>query len=173
MQSPMIRVFLAAGAAALLLAGCGKADKAGSPPPAEAPATPAPAGPEPAAVGPEQGMSPDGPAVSVGPAAARVTTPAYAPLYPGAVVSSSIVGESGVGPGGSVGYRANATPEAVIAFYEARMKAVGKTITMNQDMGDNVHMLTAGDTGDGKGAVQVIASPAGKGAEVQLTWSDP
>ena len=107
-----------------------------------------------------------------GAAAAKVATPTYAPLYPGAVVSTSVVGESGVGKGGSVVYRVNASPAAVIGFYEGKVKAAGKPVTMNAEMGANVRMLTAGDSGDGKGAVQVIASPSGDGSEVQLTWSD-
>jgi hypothetical protein len=175
-QFPMFRMMLIAGATTVLLAGCGKSDDDG--PASAAPeatgsetATPAPS-PEPPPAGPGQSMTQEGATVSVGAAAARVATPAYAPLYPGAVVSSSVIGESGVGPGGSVSYRANASPAAVIAFYEDRLKSISKPISMKQDMGGDVHMLTAGDSGDGKGAVQIIASPAGKGAEVQLTWSD-
>ncbi|MBI1404529.1 MAG: hypothetical protein GC145_00215 [Caulobacter sp.] len=170
----MIRPFLILAAAGCLLAACGKSDT--PPPPADA--TPAPTaaptpgpGPGNPPMGPDQPVTPDGASVSVGGAAAKVATPVYAPIYPGAVVSSSAIGESGVGPGGTVDYHVDATPAAVIAFYEARMKKIGKTISMKQDMGD-VHMLTAGDSGDGKGAMQVIASPAGKGAKVELTWSD-
>lgn len=176
MQFPMFRMMLIAGATTVLLAGCGKSED-------DVPARPAPeaAGPEAGvttpspdapAADPGQSMSSEGATVSVGAAAARVVTPDYAPLYPGAVVSSSVIGESGVGPGGSVSYRADAPPATVIAFYEGRLKSINKPISMKQDMGGDVHMLTAGDSGDGKGAVQVIASPAGKGAEVQLTWSD-
>lgn len=175
MKSPLLRASLAASVALLLLAGCDRPDKDQAPAKTENP-PPAPERPETSGttseLGPDQSVSPEGATVSVGAAAARVMTPVYAPIYPGAVVSSSVVGESGVGPGGIVDYNVDASPTAVIAFYEARMKKIGKTISMKQDMGDNVHMLTAGDSGDGKGAVQVIASPAGKGAKVVLTWSD-
>lgn len=166
----MIRFSLIAASAVLLLAACGKKEESETPPPAETQAkaeAPA-AGP----LGPDQTVTSDGATVSVGEAASKVATPAYAPLYPGAVVSTSVVGESGVGMGGSVVYRVNASPAAVIDFYEGKVKAVGKPVTMNAEMGANVRMLTAGDSGDGKGAVQVIASPAGDGSEVQLTWSD-
>ncbi|MBX3479494.1 MAG: hypothetical protein KF842_03775 [Caulobacter sp.] len=179
MNSPLLRMSLAASIGLALLAGCNKQDKTqnpadtpeATPPQAAAPAAPAPAPANPP-LGPDQSVTPEGATVSVGSAAAKVATPAYAPIYPGAVVASSVIGESGVGSGGSVDYRVDASPATVIAFYEARMKKIGKTISMKQDMGDNVHMLTAGDSGDGRGAVQVIASPSGKGAKVELTWSD-
>lgn len=166
----MIRFSLIAVSAVVLLAACGKKEESGTPTSAQpqAKGQPPAAGP----VGPEQAVTSGGATVSVGEAASRVATPAYAPLYPGAVVSTSVVGESGVGMGGSVVYKVNATPAAVIGFYEGKVKAAGKPVTMNAEMGANVRMLTAGDSGDGKGAVQVIASPAGDGSEVQLTWSD-
>lgn len=168
----MIRFSLVAASAVLLLAACGKAEESETPAPAapaakaEAPA--APTGP----LGPDQTVTADGATVSVGAAASKVATPAFAPLYPGATVTTSVVGESGVGKGGSVVYRVKASPAAVIGFYEGKVKAAGKPVTMNAEMGANVRMLTAGDSGTGKGAVQVIASPAGSGTEVQLTWSD-
>ncbi len=162
----MIRFSFVVASAVLLLAACGKAEESETPTPAEAPATPT--GP----LGPDQSITADGATVSVGAAASKVATPAYAPLFPGAVVTTSVIGESGVGRGGSVTYRVGASPAAVISFYEGKVKAAGKPVTMNAEMGANVRMLTAGDNGDGKGAMQVIASPAGSGSEVQLTWSD-
>ena len=168
----MIRFSLVTASAVLLLAACGKAEESETPtpvePPAKAEAPAAPTGP----LGPGQTVTTDGATVSVGAAASKVATPAYAPLYPGAVVVNSVVGESGVGKGGTVTYRANASTAAIIDFYEGKVKAAGKPVTMNAEMGANVRMLTAGDSGDGKGAMQVIASPAGSGSEVQLTWSD-
>ncbi len=168
----MIRLSLVAASAVLLLAACGKKEESETPapaqPPVEAQSPAAPAAP----LGPDQTVTSDGATVSVGEAASKVNTPAYAPLYPGATVTNSVIGESGVGKGGSVVYKVAASPAAVIGFYEGKVKAAGKPITMNAEMGANVRMLTAGDNGDGKGAVQVIASPAGGGSEVQLTWSD-
>lgn len=168
----MIRFSFVTATAVLLLAACGKAEESETPtavePPAKAEAPAAPTGP----LGPDQTITTDGATVSVGAAASKVATPSYAPLYPGAVVVNSVVGESGVGKGGTVTYRANVSTVAIIDFYEGRVKAAGKPVTMNAEMGANVRMLTAGDSGDGKGAVQVIASPAGSGSEVQLTWSD-
>jgi len=147
----------------LLLAACGKPDKpagdgaeaGGKPPAAAASAT----------------VNSGDAVVSVGAAAAGITPPAHVPLYPGAVVTSSVVGESGVGAGGMMTYKARGTPTQVIAFYEARTKQAGRPVTMKAAMGGDVHMLTAGDSGEGKGAMQVIASPAAGGSEVQLTWS--
>ena len=171
------RFLLAVATATLLLSACGRSDEAESPTPAEPPVAETPEVPEspakPAApLGPGQTLTADGATASVGPAAAKVVTPAYAPLYPGAVVATSVVGESGVGPGGFVTYRTEAPPKQVAAFYRDRMQKVGKPVTMDADVGGGVQMLTAGDTGEGKGGIQVIASPSGKGSEVQLTWSD-
>jgi hypothetical protein len=171
------RFLVSAAVAALLLSACGRSEDADSPPPAEPPAAEAPQAPEASAkpappLGPGQTLTADGATASVGPAAAKVVTPAYAPVYPGAVVATSVVGESGVGPGGFVTYSTEASPKQVAAFYRDRMKAVGKPVTMDADVGGGVQMLTAGDTGEGKGGMQVIASPSGKGSEVQLTWSD-
>lgn len=166
----MIRFSLVAASALLLLAACGKKEEAETPTSLE-PKTEAPAGTT-APPGPGQTVTGDGATVSVGEAASRVATPAYAPIYPGATVINSVIGESGVGKGGTVTYRVNASPAAVIGFYEQKVKAAGKPVTMNAEMSPTVRMLTAGDSGDGKGAMQVIASGAGAGTEVQLTWSD-
>ncbi len=166
----MIRFSLVAASAVLLLAACGKTEEAETPTPmepkAEAPAAPA------GSPGPGQTVTADGATVSVGEAASKVATPPYAPIYPGATVITSVIGESGVGKGGTVTYRVSASPAAVIGFYEQKVKAAGKPVTMNAEMSPTVRMLTAGDSGDGKGAMQVIASGAGGGTEVQLTWSD-
>ena len=151
----------------VLLAACGKAEK----PPSEKAQGPASAtAPAPA---PAQTAIPNsGEAVAtVGPAAANVKLPAHAPLYPGAEVVSSVIGESGVGAGGIMTFKTKATPSQVIAYYEADAKTAGRPITMNAAMGGDVHMLTAGDSGAGKGALQVIASPIQGGSEVQMTWS--
>ncbi len=173
----MTRFAAIAVLAPLLLSACGRSEQAESSTPsqpaaAEAPEAPAARSTPVAPAGPGQTLTADGATVSVGAAAAKVVTPAYAPLYPGAVVATSVVGESGVGPGGFVTYRTDAPPKQVVDFYRDKMKAAGKPVTMDADMGGEVHMLTAGDTGEGRGGIQVIASPSGKGAEVQLTWSD-
>jgi hypothetical protein len=149
----------------VLLAACGKADKPPSEK-AEGPASAAAPAPAPTAI-PDSGDA----VVAVGPAAANVKQPAHAPLYPGAEVVSSVIGESGVGAGGIMTFKTKAKPSEVIAFYEANARSAGRPITMNAAMGGDVHMLTAGDSGAGKGALQVIASPAPGGSEVQMTWS--
>lgn len=163
----MNRPLAAAALAALLLAACGpsgidkaEADKGA---PSEV-AKPKSAEDARADVSAEVAAGGPGPA-------AELKTPAYAPIYPGAVVTSSTIGDSGIGAGGLVNFKVSDPPKTVIAYYEERMAAVGKPITMNSDVG-GVHMLTAGDSGDGKGAMQVMVSAAGKGSEVQLTWSD-
>jgi hypothetical protein len=152
----------------VLVAACGKADNpaedragAGGKPPAVT-----------AATSPPSSTVRTGDAVvATGPAAAGVKTPDHAPLYPGAVVITSIVGESGVGAGGAMTFKAGGTPTQVIAFYEAKARETGRPVTMKAAMGGDVQMLTTGDSGEGKGALQVIASPAEGGSEVQMTWS--
>ncbi len=149
----------------ILLAACGEADRPQAEK-AEGPASAAAPAPAPTVI-PDSGEA----VVAVGPAAANVKQPAHAPLYPGAEVVSSVIGESGVGAGGIMTFRTKATPSQVIAFYESDARSAGRPITMNAAMGGDVHMLTAGDSGAGKGALQVIASPAPGGSEVQMTWS--
>ena len=152
----------------VLLAACGKTDKpaedrteAGGKSQAAAPST----------TPPSATINTGGAVVAIGPAAAGIKPPDHAPLFPGAVVISSVVGESGVGAGGTMTFKAKASPSQVIAFYESRARESGRPITMKAAMGGDVHMLTAGDSGEGKGAIQVIASPAEGGSEVQMTWS--
>ena len=83
-----------------------------------------------------------------------------------------ITGESGVGKGGTVSYRVAASPKEVIDFYARKAEAAGKPITMNTQIDTSVYMLTAGDNGEGEGAMQVIASGAGKNSDVQLMWRE-
>jgi len=134
-------------------------------------AAPAPPAADPA-LGAGQSITAEGAVHSVGAAAGKVATPAYAPIYPGATVTDSIVGESGVGKGGTVSYRVAASPKEVIDFYARKAEAAGKPITMNTQIDTSVFMLTAGDSGEGKGAMQVIASGAGKASDVQLMWRE-
>ena len=152
----------------VLVAACGKADN-----PAEDRAD---AGGKPPAVTAEKSppsstVKTGDAVVATGPAAAGVKTPDHAPLYPGAAVITSIVGESGVGAGGAMTFKAGGTPTQVIAFYETKARETGRPVTMKAAMGGDVQMLTTGDSGEGKGALQVIASPAEGGSEVQMTWS--
>ncbi len=133
-------------------------------------AEPAPA--EQPALAPGQSITTEGAVHSVGTGGGKLDTPAYAPLFPGARVSESVIGESGVGRGGTVTYSVAASPREVIDFYVEKAKATGKPITMNTQIDTSVYMLTAGDNGEGQGAMQVIASGAGKNSDVQLMWRE-
>ncbi len=161
----MMRIALSVIVAAGLLAACGKSEdktQAKAIPQAQAPTgavTPLPA---PAAPGAP-------PVLNAAPGAIR-TLP-YAPLYPGATVTKSAIGESGVGSGGDVTFVTSDPPAKVVGFYKEQAKAAGVAVTMDQDLGAAL-MMSAGDSGDGKGAFQVLASQQNGKTEGQLTWAD-
>lgn len=115
--------------------------------------------------------SPDGAATIVsGKAAAEAKMPDFAPIYPGSKVENAIakVGNDKA-DGGTLIYKAAATPEAVIAFYKEKSAASGFKTEMDANMGA-ARMFAAGDEGSGK-ALQVIASAADGGTSVQVIWA--
>jgi hypothetical protein len=157
----MMRIVLSAALAATLLAACGQAEEKSPAPTAAPPASQAAPAPMPAAPG----------AAVINGDPAGIRTLAYAPLYPGSTVTKSAVGDSGVGAGGDVTFTTPDPPARVIAFYKDQAKAAGVTVTMDQNLGPAL-MMSAGDSGDGKGAFQVLASQQGGQTEGQLTWAD-
>ena len=115
--------------------------------------------------------SKDGSATMVtGKSAADAKTPAFAPLFPGAKVESSVAGiGNDKADGGTLVYKVAARPEAVIAFYRQKAAAEGFETQMDSNMGA-AHMFAAGDETSGK-ALQVIASDADGGTSVQVIWA--
>jgi hypothetical protein len=114
----------------------------------------------------------DTPAPSPGTAGvpAAPGAPAFAVLYPGAVLDAPALSASGpAGPGGLVTYTTEADPAAVITFYEDRAAAAGLAPVMAMNQGD-ARAYGAADA-EGGATLQVVASPTDSGAtSVQLTW---
>ena len=102
-------------------------------------------------------------------ATAPPAMPADVPIFPGAVVESSVTGGEAAGGGNLVTFHANAPPAALIAFYKEKAAEAGLGSTFSNQAGDNM-MFTAGKDGSEEG-LQVIATPADGGSSVQLTWS--
>jgi hypothetical protein len=99
------------------------------------------------------------------------STPAFAPLYPGARVEQTINGASGSGSGGMVIFRTSAKPEEVVAFYRKKAASVGFGNVFSSQAGSG-QMFTAGREG-GEDGFQVTASPDRGETSVVLTWTNP
>jgi hypothetical protein len=161
----MKRILLAVGAMTVLaVAGCGDDDKA---PTAAAPASGATAAPA---------SSPSEPApATAGPAATTTgaVVPAFAALYPGAVVEEPPVTAHGPGgPGGIVAFTTDADPETVVAFYRSQAETAGLSTIASLTQG-GARAYSAGDGASGAGKLlSVVATPGVDGpTEVQLTWT--
>ena len=97
--------------------------------------------------------------------------PAFAVLYPGAVLEAPAVTASGsAGPGGLATYTTDADPDAVIAFHRARAEAAGLTTSMAMNQGEaRAYGATSADNGAN---LQVVASSTEAGStSVQISWS--
>jgi len=107
------------------------------------------------------------------PAPATVATPgapAYAALYPGALIEGEPTLADGVaGPGGLLTFTTEDEPQAVVDFYKSRAEAAGLSPVMSMNQGEAI----AYGAGSPEGAtIQVVASPAeAGGTSVQLSWS--
>jgi len=99
------------------------------------------------------------------------STPAFAPLYPGARVEQTINGASGSGSGGMVIFRTSAKPEAVVGFYRQKAASAGFGNVFSSSSGSG-QMFTAGREG-GEEGFQVTATRDGGETSVVLTWTDP
>lgn len=97
--------------------------------------------------------------------------PAFAVLYPGAVLETPAVTAAGsAGPGGLATYTTTADPDTVIAFHRARAEAAGLTTSMAMNQGEaRAYGATSADNGAN---LQVVASAAeGGSTSVQISWS--
>jgi hypothetical protein len=102
-------------------------------------------------------------------AAAPANLPAFAPVYPGAKIESSLSGSGPEGSGGVLVMTTKDAPDKVAAFYEARIKAanLGDTTRFsNNDM----QMIggTAGEKGPSAN-VTIAPDPAG-GTRINLIY---
>ena len=103
-------------------------------------------------------------------AAAAAKTPAYAPVFPGAVVQSTMTGAGGEGSGGMVMFQTKAKPADVIAFYKDKAKAAGFATSFESQSGES-QMFNAAREQGGEG-FQVVATAADGSTTVQLVWSN-
>lgn len=109
--------------------------------------------------------------ITAGGPAAAAAMPAFAPLYPGATIESSMTGAGAAGAGGMVIFRTGAAPAQVVEFYKGRAAAAGFGNVFSSENGDGL-MLTAGKEG-AEDSFNVTARPDDKTTTVVLTWTDP
>lgn len=109
-------------------------------------------------------------------AAAPRNMPAYAPIYPGAVIESSMDGVSssaeGGQSGGMVAFRTSDSPQKVASFYRARLDSSGLTERNDANLNGTM-LLTAASSDDTDHGVQISISPSeqGNGSVVSVIYS--
>jgi hypothetical protein len=108
---------------------------------------------------------------------ASAKLPDYIPMYPGGTVTSSFTGSGKDGGGGVVVFHAKgADPAAVVAFYKDKAKAAGMADKVSMDMGGTLTYVASNEDTDagkvkgGKKTLSVSATKKDDGADVQLTW---
>jgi hypothetical protein len=99
---------------------------------------------------------------------ANTKMPDFAPLYPGAKVTSSVVGANSKDgqQGAMVIFSVAASPTDVVAFYKQKATAAGLPQTMSADI-NNTQMFAAGKD---KKSVTVSASASNGTTQVQVLW---
>ncbi len=94
--------------------------------------------------------------------------PDFVPVYPGAKVTSSVVGNGNNGNGGMIIEQTNASISDVIAFYKQKSAASGFVEAMNMNTGGTT-MFTA-TSSDKKKSINVVASTSNGSTQAQITW---
>ena len=107
--------------------------------------------------------------VAVGGAGTSVATPAYAPLFPGAQVESTMAGAGGTGSGGMVMFHTGAKPSEVLGFYKQKAAGAGFGNVVSTQSGSG-EMFAASKDGSEEG-FQVTATPENGATAVMLTWT--
>ncbi len=92
--------------------------------------------------------------------AAPENLPAFAPVYPGAVIQSAMTGNEGEAKG-MVTFLTNAKMAEVLAFYKDKGKAAGLGVKAEVAMGAG-RMLAMGADGN-RDALQITATPSDEG----------
>lgn len=97
----------------------------------------------------------------------HATMPGFAPLYPGAKVTSSVVANNPNGTkGAQVAFTVAAPPSDVIAFYKKSVDAAGLPQTMNMSQGDTMMLMAGKD----KKSVAVTVNKQDNGSQVMVIW---
>jgi hypothetical protein len=94
--------------------------------------------------------------------------PAFAPLYPGAKVLSSVASAGNGGKGAMVAFTVAAAPSDIVAFYKQKASAAGLVETLNATEAGGMTFMASKD----KMMVEVIATKSADGAQVQVIWSN-
>jgi hypothetical protein len=93
--------------------------------------------------------------------------PDFAPLYPGATVTSSMAGNNTNGSTGAmVVFGVTAPPSDVIAFYKQKTAAAG----LVQSVDANMNGTLMYEATKGKKTILVTAAPGPKATQVSITW---
>ena len=92
--------------------------------------------------------------------------PTFAPLYPGAIVETTITTPD---KGGMVAFKTSATREDVIAFYKKAAAAAGLKDKMNMSSGDVVSYSASSQKPDH--SLNITASKSDDGTQVQVIWN--
>jgi hypothetical protein len=99
----------------------------------------------------------------------HATMPDFAPLYPGAKVTSSVVANNTDGTkGAQVSFTVAAPPADVIAFYKQHVGTANLPQTMSVDQGDTMMFMAGKD----KKAVTVTVGKQDGGSQVMVIWTD-
>lgn len=158
-------LWAAAFSAAIVMTGCEKGDDKTAAPVDAMPAegvseADAAAGPAPA----------DAATVTGTAAPAIAGAPAFAVIYPGGQPKGpATTAQSPAGPGGTVDFTTDASPDEVVAFYRQRADAAGLK-PINSLNRDEARGYSAGD-GGGR-LLLVVATPVDAGpTDVQLSWT--
>ncbi len=94
--------------------------------------------------------------------------PAFAPLYPGADVQTSIGGGTGPAAAGTGTFTTPATPDEIIGFYRDKAVAAGmqEVADTGNDFGTDIFAAQRPGM-----ALRVTAGTAAGGTNVQVLWS--
>lgn len=102
-------------------------------------------------------------------AAASAKTPAYAPVFPGSTIETS-VNASGPNEGGMVMFKTNASAASVIDFYKKAAASAGMANVLDMTTADSVSYSAKYEKTNH--AMTVIATKSGDDTNVQLSWSN-
>jgi hypothetical protein len=104
----------------------------------------------------------------------HMTMPDFAPLYPGAKVTSSLNESAATGGGALVVFTTTSSPSDVIAYYKQKATAAGLTPTLDMTAGDTMTFIANTPnsvTTANKKALQVSASKSSDVTQVSMTFT--
>lgn len=104
--------------------------------------------------------------VTVAGQGANANMPAFAPLFPGATVESTVTTPE---KGGMVAFKTTATGQAVIDYYKKSAAAAGFKDNFNMTSGDTISYSAASEKPEH--SLNVTAAKSEDGTEVQVVWN--